>query len=396
MGETDKWWSIALSLAHGHGYSYCDQVYFPFCGPSNQVSASREPAPVLLFAALAAVTHDSLSAAISLELLINLAIVPAIFLLTRQVADVRSALIAALLWALYLAPAKFFLPDATGDLLATLSVAWAMFFFVRAQHRGRAWDWITAGACLGVGALSRSAVSVLAPTLMVGLLFWPLGPSATRPLRRRLRPVAFFGLAFALTLAPWLARNYAVFGHPVLGTTLAEYNLYRENFPLRTDDYLRFVSGDEGEAAVMKLLEHRTDLCGCENEAEMAAVYREEALRIIAEHPLRYLKLSAYRFVMLWFNWGVNAAYGNPDGWSDYALMFQHGFFLTTAVLGFARVWPRGWPLALSVIAMSLAYMAVIGRIRLIVPVMPLTIALSAIACAKLAQSIERRLTHGS
>jgi hypothetical protein len=39
-------------------------------------------------------------------------------------------------------------------------------------------------------------------------------------------------------------------------------------------------------------------------------------------------------------------------------------------------------------------YMAVIGRIRLIIPVMPLAIILSAIICAQLARSIERRLTH--
>src|SRR5689334_22133769 len=45
-GETDTWWMIALNLVHGHGYSLCLTSYFPFCSPTNQVTAMREPVPV--------------------------------------------------------------------------------------------------------------------------------------------------------------------------------------------------------------------------------------------------------------------------------------------------------------------------------------------------------------
>lgn len=395
QGETGKWWPIALSLLHGEGYSYCDEVYFPFCGPSNRATAAREPAPVLLFAAVAALTGESLRAAASIELLINLAILPGIFFLARWLADARTAAVAALLWSVYLPPVKLLLPDVSGDLLATLGVIWGMFFFVRAQQRDCRWDWALAGACMGVAALSRSALLVLAVSLAIGLLFWPsAGPPCVSWLCRRLRPIAFFGVAFGLVLAPWVARNYIVFGHFVPGTTLADYNLYRHNFPLRTDDYLRFVPGNEGVAAVITLIEHRPDLCGCENEAEMADVYREEALRIIADHPVRYALLSAYRFAMLWFNWGINAAYSDRDTWSDYAMMLQQAFLLVTAAFGLWRTWPRSWPLAVGLMATCWIYMAVIGRMRLIIPVMPFAIILSAIMCAQLAGSIERRLTR--
>src|SRR6266498_6096894 len=59
-GETDSWWMISLNLIHGHGYSLCLTRYFPFCRPDNQVTAMREPVPVLLFALAAWIGQESL------------------------------------------------------------------------------------------------------------------------------------------------------------------------------------------------------------------------------------------------------------------------------------------------------------------------------------------------
>lgn len=61
-GRENLWWQVALSVARGHGYMGCGVAYFPFCGPSNQVTAAREPVPVLLFASVAVLTHESLFA----------------------------------------------------------------------------------------------------------------------------------------------------------------------------------------------------------------------------------------------------------------------------------------------------------------------------------------------
>src|SRR5215216_1882241 len=66
-GETDSWWMIALNLIHGQGYSLCLTQYFPFCGPANQVTAVREPFPVLLFSLVAWIGKDSLWIAEILE-----------------------------------------------------------------------------------------------------------------------------------------------------------------------------------------------------------------------------------------------------------------------------------------------------------------------------------------
>src|SRR6266540_977368 len=101
-GENDTWWSMALNLIHGQGYSVCLTRYFPFCGPSNQLTATREPLPVLLFAGVARVSGESLWAATFVELILYLAILVVIYFLTREWAKPCTALLAAFLWAMYI------------------------------------------------------------------------------------------------------------------------------------------------------------------------------------------------------------------------------------------------------------------------------------------------------
>jgi 4-amino-4-deoxy-L-arabinose transferase-like glycosyltransferase len=168
-GETPHWWPLVQNVAHGRGYVACLPEYFPFCGPTNEVTAQREPLPVLLFAAMARLTGDSLAAAAAVEVAVNLATLCGAFLLARELAGVRAGLLAALAWAAYL-PAIQLLPQVSGDLPATLAVTCGLYCFLRAQRTGRAADWLLTGAWLGVGALSRSAVLVVAPTLAVGLV----------------------------------------------------------------------------------------------------------------------------------------------------------------------------------------------------------------------------------
>ena len=279
---------------------------------------------------------------------------------------------AALLWSLYL-PALQLILQVSGELAATLAVVWGAFFLVRARRTRRARDWLAVGCCVGLGALSRSAVMLLVPALgLVELLGSPVGT------RSRWRGVALFGSFFLLTVSPWIVRNDAVLGRPVLGTTLSGYNLYRQNYLLSSRDYLRVVAGAEGERAVKELLARRPDLRGTENEAEMNAVYTSEALRIIEARPLRYLRLCVHRFLPLWFNWGVLEAYGVRSRLRDYLLAGEQAFLLLLAAGGLGYLGREAWPLAASVAAYSVAHMLVNSQLRYIVPVMPLVIVLGA------------------
>src|SRR5262245_24998361 len=73
-GQTDNWWSVAINLIAGRGYTSCFPRYFPFCGPNNNITGMREPLPVYLFTAVAFLSGYSFWAAAGVELALNLGV----------------------------------------------------------------------------------------------------------------------------------------------------------------------------------------------------------------------------------------------------------------------------------------------------------------------------------
>jgi 4-amino-4-deoxy-L-arabinose transferase-like glycosyltransferase len=386
-GETDSWWVIALNLIHGHGYSLCMTQYFPFCGPSNQVTATREPVPVLLFAVAAWVGKESLWVAASGEVIIYLAMIPSIYFLTREWSDSRSAVIAAFLWVIYL-PALELIPQVSGDLFAALCTSLGILFVLRARKTQAILHWILAGAGLGLAVLSRSATLVIALLVIGG----PTIESWRQHLRPRdiIRPALLISGLVILIMAPWLIRNRLALGRPILGSSLTGYNLYRHNHMLGKNPYFRYVGPEEAAQAIKDLIARHTDLRGDENEAEMDLTYRGEALQIIKAHPAQYVLLSAYRFLPLWFDWKVAQAYGRPVKRYDYLIMILQAVLLILAFVGVRRKAALTWPIWGSILAISLAYMAVDARLLYVMPVMPLVISLGGVGGSNLLEKALR------
>src|SRR5689334_1909369 len=215
-GETDSWWRIALNLAHGHGYSLCLTNYFPFCGPSDQVTAAREPVPVLLFAAVAWLGKDSLWLAEIVEAIIYLAIIVAIYFLTLEWSNPRSAVIASFLWTMYL-PALELIPQVSGDLFTALCVTLAILFVLRARTTAKTRDWVIAGICLGLAVISRSATLVIAFVVIVGQIVEAWHQGLNR--KEILQPAIIIFDLILLMMAPWLIRNRLSLGRPLLGSS---------------------------------------------------------------------------------------------------------------------------------------------------------------------------------
>lgn len=131
---------------------------------------------------------------------------------------------------------------------------------------------LAAGLLAGLAALTRTNGAVLLPLLVAGI--WTL--------ERRPRLVAAVGLlaGFALVLAPWLARNAAVFGEPVLSTqtgfTLAgTYNDASRNDPVNPAGW-RATSEPPYRAALVP--RHR-------DEAGVDSELRSLAVDYIRDHP---------------------------------------------------------------------------------------------------------------
>lgn len=382
----NRWWQIAIHLSRGEGYISCKPNYFPFCGPGNQVTAMREPLPVLVFALIAHLTNESLLATAASVVFINLGIIVAVFYLTRELSNTRTGLLAAFLWACYLPPIRLFYSQISGDLFACLGITAGLLYFVRAQRTNRGREWLTSGLLFGLAILSRSAVLVVAASLTIVLFFrlaWHARNSPSSCVRR-LIPVLIFTCAWAAMVMPWMIRNIFVFGRPVIGSTLSGYYLYRQNHILPTDDYFRFVSGGEFLPVLQEMVSRRSDLRCTENEAQMNEIYLEEGIQIIKAYPLRYLGSSAYRFPMLWFNWRVNEVYGKANMPGDYLMVFQHLLLLAGGLIGLRGRMQQAWPLALSVVSFSGLYMAVMAHLPYIIPVVPALVTLSAIGLTRL------------
>jgi 4-amino-4-deoxy-L-arabinose transferase-like glycosyltransferase len=388
-GGTGNWWPLVLNVANGKGYTACYEEYFPFCAATTQETAQREPLPVLLFAAIAVLTHESLWAASIFQIMLHIAILIGVFYIAAELTNKFVALLAALIWAVYV-PGVALVTSVVGDLLATLCLTGGLFLFMHAQQTRRSWAWVTAGLCFGLAALSRSVILAIAAVLAVTLI--PRKQLTKTTLRQLLlkesRPVILFAVAFIVMLSPWVIRNYFVYKRLIIGTTLAGYNLYRHNAVIETENYLHYVGPDEARAEVKALMARRTDLHGTEDEAQMDLVYREEAIRIITADPFRYVTLSAYRFLQLWFDWSVRENYGDKLTVLDYLMLLQQGGLLILAVVGIRPMWRQGWPLAISSLVVILLHMAIASRLRFLVVGMPMIIILSAVG----AEAIGRRL----
>jgi hypothetical protein len=389
----NRWWQIALNVARGEGYVSCKDNYFPFCGPGNQTTAMREPLPVLAFALIALLTNESLLAAAASIVVLNLAIIVAVFYLTRELSITRTGLLAAFLWACYLPPIRLFYSQISGDLFACLGITLGLLYFLRALKTNQSREWLASGLLFGLAILARSAVLVVAGVMTFALflwLIWRARSSASSPVRV-VYPVLVFTFAWVLMMSPWVIRNTIVFGRPVIGSTLSGYYLYRQNHILPTDDYLRFVSGGEFLSVLHEMIARRTDLTGAENEAQMNEVYLEEGMQVIKAHPLRYIALFAYRFNMLWFNWRVNEVYGKPNSIGDHVMALQNAILLLGGMIGLRGRLRQVWPLLVSVGSFSALYMAVMAHLPYIIPVIPVLLVLSALALSDIGSLLTQR-----
>jgi hypothetical protein len=269
---------------------------------------------------------------------------------------------------------------------------------MRAHQTDRWRDWLLAGIGMGLGVLSRSDVISILPVLVFDLLWegWAAArKQAARFIKRLWASVLLVLVVFAMML-PWLVRNTIVFGSPVLGTTLNGYNLYRHNYMLGSDDYLRYIAGEEAHQAILALIGRHPELRGTENEAQINNIYMREALKVIAAHPVRYAQLVVYRFLPLWFDWQIDEAYGAPSPHLDYYEMAVQAFLLITALIAVWKTWKRSWPLWTSIIVYCLGYMAVVGQLRYLVGVMPLVMSISATGCWYLVDASFKKKTQES
>lgn len=379
-GQTDNFWPIANHLLDGEGYALCYPLYYPFCPEGDRTpTAMREPVPVLLFATAAAISGRSLLFTLHAQLLLFIGTVLLLHRFTRGLVHQRAASLSALAWAVYL-PVSGLLNQLSGDITGTFFLLLSACTLLTAQRKKTLTWWMLSGASLGVAALSRSAMLLMALPWCVAVIRASGGPSRWRS---ALWPAFAMGASMLLVMSPWALRNKMVFGRAWLGTSMNGYNIWRMNSQVATDEPLHYVDSFEADTMSRRLLARRTDLTGTENEAAMDKVYSEEAMAAIKSDPVKYARLCLYHAMQLFTNIGVKQTYGVALTMGDHLTLVQQLFYLA---LGFIGAWAMRregliWILAIAI--QAAAYSAMVAQMRYLIPVMPFFIAFAAFALAR-------------
>ena len=377
-GSKDVTWIKAIrSIKNGEGFRSCDESYIPNCAITNQVSAMREPLPILVYAALNKLTGNEFFILQFTQLIFSLLILWGIFLLGNELGNRLLGIAAAFIWTFYLPLVRVEI-HVNGDLLAGVFITFGLLLFLRCIKYGYFKDWAGLGLVFGLAVLSRSASLIIFLFLFGGCgLLWL---AKNKRVVVRFKDLLVAVLLLFLTVSPWVVRNMIVFGEPIIGTTLIGYNLFRHNAIVVGEISPHYVGPEEAVRELRLLVDRHPELNTPINEAQVDRIYRQEAIKMIQAYPNEYIELVVYRFIPLWFNIGVLEQYNESMTFLDYLAVFQQAIILVAFLFSLLKGgwWPRYLAFGFGLFIFS--YMLVDGQLRYLVPIMPSVISVSAMS----------------
>lgn len=290
-----------------------------------------------------------------------------------------AALVAAGVSAVYpffIVFTRYLLTEVTFLLLA----AGAFLATYRCLERGGAGASIAAGFLGGLSALCRPT-AVFFIILHTGLvLAFRSRSGGGRAIRVELPA---YVLAFCLTMAPWVARNYAVFNAFIPGFTSAGYNLFMGTYPPSRG--LANISPSEHPPELRRELEGA-------GEIQTDRVFRRAALENLRRYPFEYLKLVAMKTIRGWL------VIKKGHDWTPTPLSAAaHVPLLALAAAGalaLARRRPMGVALLVSgLVSFTLFHALVVSNLRYNLPAVPFAIILASAPLASIVGGLRRKLS---
>lgn len=301
---------IGRAIALGHGFAD------PFGAPTGP-TAWEPPFYPYLIATVFKISGIYTRASAFILLAINsifsaLTCVP-IFLIAKKCFSEKVAVWSAWAWALLPTVMYWCVRWVWETSLAALLLALIFWLALEMEELDGAVPWVGLGLLWGVAALTNSSLLAFLPAS--GLWAW---------YRRGKRDKRSFGgvilaaIFFVATIAPWLVRNYEVFG---------KFIFIRSNFGAE----LRLGNGPGADGTWMSYLhptQNELALKQYEQMGEIAYVAerRREAMEFIRADYGRFAWLSVKRFVYYWA--------GRPRT-SEWSTLVDNSAFLASSVLAF-------------------------------------------------------------
>jgi 4-amino-4-deoxy-L-arabinose transferase-like glycosyltransferase len=318
---------VARSLAEGRGFSS------PFPMPSGPTALLPPGYPMVLagiFTIFGVYTPSSAAAALILNCLFAALTSIPLFMLGAELFHPAAGLIAAALFALY-PPSIWHSVSTIWDTnLFTLGLAASALAIHRATLTMQARQWAAAGAMIALTSLVNPA----------GLSFFGLALAWAafrnrRDAARALKGPAAATAAAGLVFAPWVVRNYAVFGEPVLRSGLA-LELKLGNDAVWNYDHPSFSRAEFS----------RYERLG---EFQYMAACWTDAVSVIRRDPQAYAAAVARRTWRFWT--GIFAPdrlnYDHRPAWRRLATNVLNFACLSLAIAGLATALHRGYRVGL-------------------------------------------------
>jgi 4-amino-4-deoxy-L-arabinose transferase-like glycosyltransferase len=369
--SSDGYETIAINLIHGGGYSMV---------PGHPTSF-REPSYPLYIAAVYALFGVRPWIIVFLNCLLSAATAWLLWLTGRRLFGERAALTALAVFLLY--------PQSVYYCAYFFRETWLCFWFGvllwssldwRAPAGDRAGDRaaLLGGTAAAVFGMANSAV--LPACGLAGILLWPAAPRGARA-----RRAALYFAPLLLAFGAWTARNWAVQGRFVAGSTHGGEEFLQALVVPPAD------LGTERQIEIVRATPVFAQAQGLP-EAARNDLLMKAAFRWIGDHPGTFASRALAGFTKYWRPWPYRRAYQYPY-WALFLLSLASDAWIIP--LGFLGLWAfrarwRELPaLPASVFAMTFVYGAVHAVIRYRLPLMGGMILL---ACAEAERLILSRM----
>ncbi|UCD94698.1 MAG: tetratricopeptide repeat protein [Candidatus Zixiibacteriota bacterium] len=295
-----------------------------------------------------------------------------VYLLGRKLISGKVGIIAGLTYAAYgtmiFYEAMLLIPVIF--VLLNLIAAYLMVIYKGRYQPGR---WFLAGIVLGLAAIARPNILLLAPFFLVWIY---LGFLDLKNIRRRFLITLVYLAGILIPVFSVTLRNYVVTGEPILISSQGGVNLYIGNNPdtegltmlmpeLRLDESLAW---DDFTAATREVAE--AEAGRKLTAAEESSFWTKKALKFIWQNPATFLAITLKKtvyFLVGFENSDQTDIYHSRTYSSLFSILlwkklicFPFGLIFPLAVVGMAVCWPKRKELALF-------YVFIIGYIPTVV-----------------------------
>ena len=271
--------TIAAHVAEGKGYT----------NAAGLPTAMRAPGFPVFLAAVYSVTGERPPVVYLTFCLLSAASSLLTYLLARELLEERWARLAGVLAALNLPHAYFAAVYLSENLFVPLLIlsAWLV---IRHLKRDSFPSLVAAGIVLGYAALTRPFALLLLPAFLAAVVW-----SQWRRRSWLLTPTAALVVSFVSVILPWTARNYRVFGRPVLIANNGGSTFYGGNNDRVLNEPKLF-----GYWLSTTELPHRDQVDTAPDELSHDQVEWRLGLDWALQHPEALPRLAVYKLVRLW------------------------------------------------------------------------------------------------